>query len=213
MKRALYFAIVIAFLFPASPTVFAKQSIDIQVHREKVEAKNQINVRYEFLAGFVPAKLFPAGHPQTAVSDTFGWGYGSYIDYFKIYAWRQDGYVWVEIEPLLGDEPFICSPSFVIIQKGVQYDTVKLVTVSGDSQCGEIYVTSVFELSQWSFYDNPADLSKAFTLLFDGGENTCTLDIEADPNPPAQPSSSGGEDEGGGGCLIATAASGFRMTN
>ena len=80
------------------------------------------------------------------------------------------------------------NPLFVaqhfLFQNEVQFDTVRLVAVSGDSQCGDVHIPSVFELSQWPFIDNPADLNYNFTLLFDGGENTYTLDIVYNTEPP-----------------------------
>jgi hypothetical protein len=123
------------------------------------------------------AASFPTKHPDTAFSSTFAKGYGSSIDQFNIYVWRENNSVWIEIEPIEQDAPFICSSAFSIIQNEVQFDTVKLVPVSGNSQYRNVHITSVFELSQWLFFDNPADLNSEFTLLFDGGENTYTLDI------------------------------------
>jgi len=128
---------------------------------------------------------FPTGHPDDAFSSTFIRGYGSAIDQFNIYVWREDYSMWMEIEPINQDVPFICGTSFFIIQNEVQFDTVELVSVSGDSQCGDVHIPSVFELSQWQYIvDNPADLNYDFTLLFDGGENTYTLDIVYNTKPP-----------------------------
>ena len=123
------------------------------------------------------AASFPTKHPDTAFSSTFAFGHGSSIDKFNIYVWRENHSVWVEIEPIEQGAPFICSSAFIIIQNDVQFDTVILVTPRGKSQYGEVHIPLVFELSQWSFYDNPADLNSDFTLLFDGGENTYTLDV------------------------------------
>ena len=123
------------------------------------------------------AASFPTKHPDAAFSSGFAFGYGSSIDHFNIYVWRENDSVWVEIEPIDQDAPFICSSAFIIIQNEVQFDTVILVTARGKSQHGDVHIPSVFELSQWSFNDNPADLNSDFTLLFDGGENTYTLDV------------------------------------
>ena len=123
------------------------------------------------------AASFPTKHPDTAFSSTFAKGYGSSINHFNIYVLRENNSIWIEIEPIEKDAPFICSSAFIIIQNEVKFDTVKLVTTSGKSQYGDVQIPSVFELSQWSFYDNPADLNSEFSLLFDGGENTYTIDI------------------------------------
>ena len=77
------------------------------------------------------AASFPTGHPGNAFSSTFAW----FNDQFNIYVWRENYSVWIEIEPIEPDEPFICSPSFIIIQNDVQFDTVELLPVSGNSQC------------------------------------------------------------------------------
>ena len=123
------------------------------------------------------AASFPTKHPDTAFSSIFAFGHGSSMDQFNIYVWRENNSVWIEIEPIEQDAPFICSSAFSIIQNEVQFDAVMLVTTGGKSQYGDVHVPSVFELSQWSFYENPADLDSDFTLLFDGGENTYTLDV------------------------------------
>ena len=62
------------------------------------------------------AASFPTKHPDTAFSSTFAKGYGSSIDQFNIYVWRENYSVWIEIEPIAQDIPFICSGSFIIIQ-------------------------------------------------------------------------------------------------
>jgi len=204
MKKSLFWLVIPSFLFIGYSTTFADTKADEQAYRENAKAINEIRSKSEKSENVkMKQVIFPSAHPSDAISDTWSRGYGSSTDTFNVYVWRESSYVWIEIEPLSGD-PFICSSSFVIILGGIQYDTVKLETVYGDSQCSDVYVDSIFLFTQWSFYDNPADLYQAFTILYDGGENNYTLAVAADPNPPT-PSS---EDEGGGGCFIATAAFG-----
>ncbi len=138
------------------------------------------------LLGLPPQVLArPSGHPNNAFSSIFTRGSGSYAEQFNIYVWREDYSVWVEIVPVEPDQPFICSSSFIIVQNDVQFDTVRLEAASGDSQCGDVYISSVFELLQWSFTDNPADLNLDFTLLYDGVETIYTLDIVYNNKPPS----------------------------
>lgn len=123
---------------------------------------------------YIPSQVsasFPTGHPDNAFSGTFSW----FNDHFNIYIWSENNSIWIETEPIGGDVPFICSSAFKIIQNAVQYDTVKLLAASGSSQCGDVYIPSVFQLTQWSFYPNPANLNSAFTLLFDGGSTTYSI--------------------------------------
>jgi len=146
-----------------------------------------------FILVGIPAQAvasFPTGHPDTAISSTFTEGFGSFIDQFNIYVWRENCSMWVELEPIdQDDEPFVCSTAFFIIQNEVQFYTVNLVDVSGNSLCGSLHYGPVnnpyvFELTQWSHIDNLADLNYDFTLLYDGGENTYALDIVYNTKPP-----------------------------
>ena len=208
MKKSLFCLVITSLLFIGYSTTFADTKADEQTYRENAKSINEIRSKYENVKE--KQVTFPGTHPSDAISDNWSWGYGSYTDTFNIYVWRESDYVWIEIEPLSGN-PFICSSSFVITLGGIQYDTVRLENVSGSSQCGDVYVASIFWFTQWSFYDNPADLYQAFTILYDGGENIYTLDIAADPDPPIldPPTPSDGGD--GGGCFIATAAYGSGM--
>jgi len=86
--------------------------------------------------------------------------------------------------PAGGNQPFICSSSFRIIQNNVQFDTVLLEAASGDSQCSDVDLPSVFELNQQPLVENPADLNYDFTLLFDGGDASNALDMIYDNKPP-----------------------------
>ena len=155
--------------------VILSNLIDEQLERKKVEEINEINKKQQPLPEFTTIKSFPSGHPTGAVSATFAW----FDESFDIYIWRENGDVWMEIVPLSSYAPFICGASFLIIQNNIQYDTVMLETYAGDSQCGDIYVTSVFRLTQWSFYTDKADLDDEFTLFFDGGEYVYSLNIPA----------------------------------
>lgn len=111
--------------------------------------------------------LFPAAHPPTATTKTFSY----FDDLFEFYIWESSGSIWVEVIPL-GDEVFICGPSFVIYQDGIQYDTLKLERSDEISSCGDISSREVFLLTQWSFYgpDERADLSRPFTLIFNADD-------------------------------------------
>ena len=176
MKKSLYLLVGFCFLVIAYSPAVSDTKADEQAYRENAKSINEIRSKSENVKQ--QQVTFPGTHPSDAISDTWSW----FTDAFNVYVWRESGYVWIEIEPLSG-YPFICSGSFVIILGGIQYDTVRLENVSGSSQCGDVYVSSIFWFTQWSFYDNPADLNQAFTILYDGGENTYTLDIAADPVP------------------------------
>ena len=127
---------------------------------------------------------FPTDHPGDAVSEDWSRGFGSSRDEFTVFMWRENYEVWLEIERINNSMPFICSSSFDIIQNNVQYDTVKLVNVSGDSQCDDLVIDGIFKLSQWNHIDNPADLNFDFTLFYDGGEETYDIDMVYTTLPP-----------------------------
>jgi len=165
------------------------QLTDEEIEKQKLKAIEQINKSLEPVTRFERAITFPSHHPSNAISGTASWGHD---DEFNLYIWRENGEVWIEIEPTLGT-PFICGSSFIIIQNGIQYDTVKLETYAGDSQCGDVYIPSVFRLTQWSFYSHKADLNQEFVLIFEGVYNTYRFNVPGDdsthhPSPPPEPS-------------------------
>lgn len=181
MKKLIVGVIIFFTVLPLS--CFANDALE-NLDRDKLIAIEAVKQQYESTFGHKTtsaseplAKFWPTKPGSNAVSDTFYRGYGSSIAHFKIYIWREDGYTWMQIEPLDGDEPFICSSSFSIVQDGVQCDDVKLLPKSSSSsQCDDVYVTSIFKVTFWSFVENPPDLSQEFTLYYDGGEETFTLE-------------------------------------
>jgi len=165
---------------------------DEEIKRQKLEKINQLNEMYEPACEFKAATAFPSTHPADAFSGTASWATkGSSPDEFNLYVWTESGETWIEIEPVIG-VPSIYSSSFVIIQNSIQYDTVKVEVFSGSSQGGRIYVPSVFKLTQWSFYTTQADLSQAFTLIYDGVWDVYSFDIPglgSTPTPTPIPTS------------------------
>lgn len=154
--------------------------------------------------------VFPRTHPAGALSAQWSWGYGSSTDYFIAYFWWQDGYLWMEVEPIGSDQPFVCSSSFMINQGGILYDTVYLETVYSDSWCEDVPAPLVVRVTQWSYMTNVASFARDFVLMFDGGEHVYEIGItggggsvapepgdEPDPPPPTSSSS-----DDGGGCFI-----------
>jgi hypothetical protein len=180
MKKSLFLGFLTLFLVLCGTLSYAEIT-DEEIERQKLEAIDQINKTYEPAGRFEAVTTFPSSHPTNAISGTASWGHD---DQFNIYIWRDYGQVWIEIEPILG-QPFICTSSFVIIQNGIQYDTVKLETFSESSQCGDIYVPSVFRLTQWSHYTNPADLNQLFTLIYDGVRDSYSFSIPDTGSTPA----------------------------
>ena len=128
---------------------------------------------------------FPTTHPPTAVSDTWPSGYGD--SFFSIYVWRENGQVWIEIEPLLDYPayPFICGSSFNFVQNGVQLTDYPVLEVSnGDWFCDYLYVDTVFRLKKVDdlpYIDDP----QAFTLYYYHAlSQTYSLDIPAEVAAP-----------------------------
>ena len=151
-------------------------TISKQKEREIAETVNCIKEKYAPIKRSALSKSalsFPSTHGASAVSSIFS----SYDDSFRIYVWREDGEVWIEIEPLT-ETPFVCSASFSIIQNNIQFDTVRFETISGDSQCGDVLIKSIYKLSQWSYLKNQANLDGTFSLYFDGGDNNYSIDIQ-----------------------------------
>ena len=128
-----------------------------------------------FLISASYAGAFPEKHLDSAVSSTF---YRSESQYYNLYFWRENGKLWVEIEPL-SETAWVCTTSFVIIQNDVRYDSVWMERLSGDSQCGDVDSNLVLEFTQLAFREN-ADLSKAFTILYDNGSEYYFLDVPAE---------------------------------
>jgi hypothetical protein len=189
MKRTV---VSIAVLTVLSSAFSYAEPLDVQIERQKREAINAVNLEFESktnrLLATSPPLTYPSQHPSNAFKGE-SWSrasQGTDPDLFNIYVWRESGEAWLEIEPLL-NSPFICSSSFILIQNNIQYDTVELVTFSGGSQCGDVYVDSIFNLSQWSHYTQKADLSQPFTLIFQGVWETYTLDVSTDGGIPDEP--------------------------
>ncbi|MBB1073090.1 DUF4214 domain-containing protein [Rhodoferax sp. 4810] len=100
----------------------------------------------------------------TEVFSAQGWERGG--DSFNISISRSDDNVITMDIELVEGHPFICSGNFVVIQNNVQYNGVSLKTVTGDSQCGDVYINSTFTLT-YNSYSTPPDWSQAFTLIYD----------------------------------------------
>jgi hypothetical protein len=192
MKRT-ELVVFIAILTVLTSAFSYAEPLDAQIERQKREAVNAVNLRFETnsnqFSATSPPLTFPYEHPSDAFKgESWSWAsQGTEPDLFNIYVWRENGEAWLEIEPI-SNAPFICSSNFVIIQNNnTQYDTVKLVPLSGGYQCGDVHVTSIFNLGQWSSYTYKADLNQAFTLIFSGVWDTYTLDISTDGGIPDQP--------------------------
>ncbi len=155
-----------------------------QKKRPIAESANQINESHYALGQIAVSavSLWPSSPPNNAISAIFSW----FSDPFMIYIWRETGDTWVQIVPQNGSRPLICSSFFTIVQNAIQFDTVKLETISGDSQCDYVLITSIFRFTQWSFDTTKADLNQAFTLLYDGG-TLYSLNVPRDSSPPSTP--------------------------
>jgi hypothetical protein len=142
-------------------------------------------------ANLAPASeiIFPPTHPPTAICGT-GW-LTSYYDSFNIYVWRENGHVWLEIEPLWG-EPFLCGDQFSVVQNGVQLtDDPYLEISNGDGFCDYVYAPSIiFRLVKYEtvaleakFVDYVED-PQEFILSSTRAGGTYFLDIPAVPVAP-----------------------------
>ena len=107
---------------------------------------------------------FPVGHSEGAVSATFSDSY----DEFKVYIWKEDGEIWVEFVPLTEDV-FICVWDFGIVQGDIWYDSIDLETPTGSSVCDRIAGPYVAKLTQKTYYDELADLTRPFRFAFEDG--------------------------------------------
>jgi hypothetical protein len=215
MKKSLLCLVSFCVLFIGYSFTFADSKADEQAYREKAKSINEIRSKSEknYQSGTIEQVAFPCSHPPDAITDTWTRRFGSLKYTFTVYVWRERGYVWIGIRPI-SKKIFICSGSFMIIQGGTQYDTVRLENASGDSQCGDVITASIFLFTQWSFVDKPADLNQAFTIHYDGHDDTYTLNVPPEPNPrDGDPDKDKDSDNGGGGCFIATAAYGSSMAD
>ncbi len=152
--------------------------------RQSAESASQINESHDSLEQIEASSVshWPSSPPNNAISAIFSW----FSDPFMIYAWREAGDTWVQIVPQNGSRPLICSSFFTMVQNAIQFDTVKLETISGDSKCDYVLITSVFRFTQWSFNTSKADLNQTFTLLYDGG-TLYSLNVPRDSSTPAAP--------------------------
>lgn len=143
---------------------------------EQEKRSNEPNLQLE-------TPIFPSSRPADAINRRWYRGFGSLRDYFRVYFWWQNSYLWMQVVPEAGSDPFICSSSFAIIQGGVQYDTVYLGTRAGDSQCDDVYVPSIYWFSQWSFHaPGGANFRQNFTVHYDGGDHNHTIPIQGGGN-------------------------------
>jgi len=152
----------------------AKRQID--------EGRNAINEFFEAQSGDNNGKQensstrsksqvagWPSTHGDNAVSATFA----NFDDPFKIYVWRESGYIWVEIDPqtfVPPSVPHICSSTYHVLQDTVLLDEIKLETVDGSSQCDDLDTRSVFRLKPYYFHAENPDWDQAFTLYYNSRE-------------------------------------------
>jgi len=159
MKKVINFMLALGALH--APYVYSSNEEDVKIKIE--QAQNAINEDNETF-NIKPRSVsdWPSRHPASAVFANFE----RFRDSFDFYIWQENNNVWVEVLPVT-TAPFVCSSSFDIIQNGIQFDTVKLENITGNSQCGDVLVSSaVYKLTQWSFYSTKADLNSPFTLIF-----------------------------------------------
>jgi hypothetical protein len=188
-KKILLIKIMVIFANMFFYTFSYAQSTDVQKKKQELEAINALNIEFESNSNELDSvKLaatlaFPPKHPSDAISGgSWCWASkGSQPDLFNIYVWKENDNIWLEIEPVL-NTPFIASSSFTIIQNNIQYDNIKLTTLSGTSQCGDVFIKSVYNLTQWSFSTMKADLNQSFTLNFEGVWDTYSLDVSLSDN-------------------------------
>ena len=184
MTKSLFLRLLTLFLVLSGTLSYADMT-DEQIKRQNLKAIEEINKTYQPIISLQALPTFPSGHPATAISGT-SWSWASKglnPDLFNSYVWRENGEVWIEIE-IISNDPFICSSSFAILQNGIQYDTVRLDAFSGSNQCGDLYISSIFRLTQWSHFTNAADLNKAFTLIYEGVWDNYSLNIPAGISAP-----------------------------
>ncbi len=154
-------------------------AVSLKAHKKRqiAESTNQIDKSHDNLGQIAASavSLWPSSPPNNAISAIFSW----FSDPFMIYIWREGGDTWVQIVPQKGSRPFICSSGFTMVQNAIQFDTVKLETINGDTQCNDVLDKSIFRFTQWSFNTTKADLNRAFTLFYDGG-TLYTLNVPGD---------------------------------
>lgn len=100
----------------------------------------------------------------------------------EVTAWRHqcpgdDPLLLMTFEPLV-DAPFVCSPSFDVIQNSVQHSNFRLLTDPSNlssSFCSDLLVKSTFAVGQRSF-DTQWDDMQAFSLAWN---STVFLDVGA----------------------------------
>ena len=186
MKKVSISILVLSIFCLAWSAVSSAESLKEQIKRQIAESANQINESHDKLGQIAASavSLWPSSPPNNAISSIFSW----FSDPFIIYTWREAGDTWVQIVPQKGSRPFICSSFFTIVQNAIQFDTVKLDTIAGDSQCDHVLNTSIFRFTQWPFNITKADLKQAFTLLYDGGTRTLySLNVSGDSSKPSTP--------------------------
>jgi hypothetical protein len=100
--------------------------------------------------------------------------------------WRQpcqDGsgsFPLIRVTPL-STGPFLCYPSFTIVQAGFEFDVWLTPSASSTSGfCNDLMVATTFVLRPDPL-DPDYDINKPFTLLFDGVATTYSLPIPGDP--------------------------------
>jgi len=184
MKKVSISILVLSIFCLAWSGVSYAVSLKEQKKRQIAESAKQINESHDNLGQIAASavSLWPSSPPNNAISAIFSW----FSDPFMIYIWRKAGDTWVQIVPQNGSRPFICSSIFTVVQNAIRFDTVKLETISGDSQCDYVLITSIFRFTQGSFNTTKADLNQAFTLLYDG-RTLYSLNMPRDSSMPSTP--------------------------
>lgn len=135
--------------------------------------------------GCLPTPL-PATPVPPVVSRDVVWGFSG-TDRMRFDVWRQpcqDGsgsYPLIRVTPQ-SVGPFLCYIEFTIVQEGGEFDTWLTPSASSTSGfCGDLAAATTFVLRPDPL-DADYDLSKPFTLIFDGRATTYSMAVPGEPS-------------------------------
>jgi len=141
------------------------------------------------------ATCLPNPLPTTPLEPVFARDVNWFTDSMRFELWRhpcQDGvgsFPLLRVTPLTVG-PFLCSSVFSVQQGGRPFGNIRLALEPGSSLssfCGDLVASATFALASWAHEPPFYDPDEVFTVVFDGGDNTATLEVPAATAPPPPP--------------------------
>lgn len=110
-----------------------------------------------------PQTAFPTGPPEGVTYHTLHW----YDESARVCLWLSDDRLYLYAEPLTS-QFFCCTTCFIVVQNGIPYADIELVTPTGDSLCEDLTDGVVVEFTCWNFSNGCFTKDEPFTVYYEG---------------------------------------------